>query len=114
MNRIKALFGVIDRSLFRINPTLDYSRITQALTKLANELTESDTDETVWCIGESGSCMLGDLIVGAYWHYTEWHKGQFSDEYAALCALGQVFSPGMSGPEDDNEAYTALAEMAKS
>jgi len=38
----------------------------------------------------------------------EWHAGQYSTEYAALSAIGQVFQPGMtSGPEPDSCEYTA-------
>lgn len=66
-----------------------------------------DSTEFIWSsIGEHTECPLGDLIVGAYWALSEWHGGQSSDTYAALCALGQVFSPGMSdGPEEDSCEY---------
>jgi hypothetical protein len=56
---------------------------------------------------------LDDLIVGAYWHYSEWHGGQSSKSYVALCALGQVFTPGMSRADEDNEAYQALNSLAE-
>lgn len=72
---------------------------------------QGDSDD-LWYIGEYGACSLADFLVGAYWHYTEWHAGQASQSYVALCAIGQVFSPGMSGPEDENPAYQALNEMA--
>jgi hypothetical protein len=71
----------------------------------------ADSDE-LWSIGECGSCSLPDLIEGAYWHYSEWCGGQWSPEYAAQCAIGRVFSPGMSSVENDNPAYMALNEMA--
>lgn len=111
MDRIKALFNVIDRNLFFINPKLDYARITKAITKLANVINNTEDASYAWYI-ESSHCDCASLIVGAYWHYTEYHTGQWSDGYAALSALGQVFSPGMSGPEEDNEAYKMLAEIA--
>ena len=53
------------------------------------------------------------MIVGAYWHYSEWHGGQTSDGYAALCALGKIFRPGMTGPEEGNMTYQMLEEMAE-
>ena len=109
---IKRYFNAIDKSLFFIDGNLSYDRITIALTKLANEVHSTEADEFIWSIGEYGNCDLSDLIIGAYWHYTEWHGGQWSEGYAALSALGHVFSPNMSMPENDNYAYQALNNMA--
>jgi hypothetical protein len=55
-----------------------------------------DEDETNWSLGEFGECTLDSLLIGAYWALSEWHAGQSSPEYAALCAIGGIFSPGMS------------------
>lgn len=77
----------------------------RALSLLARAVHTHETDECIWTsIGESEECALGDLIVGAYWAMTDWHAGQSSPEYAALCALGQIYSPGpmTSGPESDS------------
>lgn len=112
-HNIKRLFKVIDRSLFMTTGSLDYDRITDAIIALANTVSKTETDENVWYIGEYGMCSLDDLIIGAYWHYTEWHGGQWSKGYAALCALGQIFSPGMTMPEDENAAYIQLNTMAE-
>jgi hypothetical protein len=112
---IEALFNDVSKALFYIDGGLDYSEITAKLIELANAVHSTDQDDDTWLyLGESGECCLPDLIVGAYWHYSEWHNGQWSDGYAALSALGQVFSPGMAGPEDDNVAYQALNDMAQS
>lgn len=112
MKNINRLFTVIDNSLSRVTGKLDYTRITQAITKLANRIQAYDGEtESIWYIGENGEYTLDDLIVGAYWHYTEWHGGQWSEEYAALSALGQVFNPGMTSCEPDNMAYQALNEL---
>ena len=56
--------------------------------------------------------MLMDLIVGAYWHYTEWHSGQWSKGYAALSALGRIYSPNMETVDPDNMAYQGLNRLA--
>ena len=56
-------------------------------------------------IGEFTFAPLGDLIVGAYWALTEWHAGQYSPEYAAMCALGKIFKPGMSSMSEDDPAW---------
>jgi len=110
---IKRYYRVIDNSLFMITGNLDYDRITDAMIALANAVHdfEGDTDD-IWCIGEGGSCCLSDLIIGAYRHYAEWHAGQWSKGYAALSSLGQIFNPGMTYPETNNEAYLALESMA--
>jgi len=109
---IVRLFNVVDRSLFTILGRLEYDRLTDAIIKLADTLNEVETDESIWYIGEFGACCLDDLIIGAYWHYTEWHGGQNSKGYAALCALGQIFEPNMSSVEEENLAYQALNELA--
>ena len=118
---IARYFRVIDSSLFMVCGNLDYERVTDAIIKLANAVDEYDGDtESIWCIGEFGECCLSDLIVGAYWHFTEWHGGQWSKGYAALSALGQVFQPGMTSIESERAdgspavfAYDALEDMAK-
>ncbi len=120
---IKRYLRVIDRSLFTIHGKLNYDRITDAIAKLAREVdrfyeTNPNADESVWYLKEGEECYLADLIVGAYWHYSEWHfgiwhGGQWSREYTALSALGNIFSPGISGPEDDNPAYQQLESFAK-
>ena len=110
---INRIFNVIDNSLFTINGTLDYGRVTEAIILLADQVHNFEGDSTeLWHIGECGACCLDDLIIGAYWHYTDWHKGQYSKEYEALCALGRVFEPNMSTGSTDNEAYLALEAMA--
>jgi hypothetical protein len=102
LHSIERLHRVIDRSLFYIDGNLDYDRITDAIITLSNAVNAYDGDsEHMWnTIGEFSPASLPDLIVGAYWHYSEWHNGQWSKGYEALSALGDVFSP--------NEAYVAL------
>jgi|TARA_R110000803_G_scaffold60838_3_gene120352 hypothetical protein len=114
LNNIKRMFKVIDNSLFTINGTLSYDRLTDSIIKLADMVDDypmSDDGYELWNIGEYGNCSLDNLIIGAYWHYTEYHSGQNSLGYAALSSLGQVFSPNMSMPENDNEAYIALNNL---
>lgn len=117
VKNITKLHELITDSLFTINTPLDYGRITDAFITLCNALGNTDTDESVWYIGECSYVCLGDLIAGAYWHYSEWHSGQWSQSYAALCALGRIYSPGMTdGPEDDTseqDVYTELHNMAE-
>jgi hypothetical protein len=116
LKNIEWLFRIVDRSINTIQPPLGYRRLTTAIIKLANMVHAYDGDD-LWAIGENGSCDLGSFIVGAYWHFSEWHEGQWSDSYKALCALGQVFSPGRtSSPEEDTsefDVYTQLAKLAE-
>ena len=109
ISSIKRLYTFIDCSL---SADGDYERITDAIISLAHAVHGTDDDD-IWYIGEMGSFTLGDLIEGAYWHYTDWHKGQWSKEYAALSALGQIFSPGLPTLEFDNIAYEMLEEIAE-
>ena len=114
MNHINALFKVVNHNLATINGTMDYDRITDTLTALANAIHSlPDSDIVDWDIGEFGEFCLDDLIIGAYWHYSEWHNGQWSKSYAALSALGRVFNPGMTYPEPDNSAYILLNDLAE-
>lgn len=114
---VAAYDAIMQSAVFRTNgPPID---LAAALQNLGNAVADNETDEFTWSLGEFSECTLGDLIVGAYWCLTEWHGGQSSPEYAAMCALGRVFSPGRtSGPEPDSgeaDAYDAcdayFAEM---
>ena len=73
-----------------------------------------DATEFMWdSIGEHTEAPLGDLIVGAFWTLTEWHAGQSSPEYAALSALGNVFSPGCGcGPEPESGEATVYEMLS--
>lgn len=118
ISSIKRLHHVIERSLFFIDGNLNYSRITDGLILLANAVQAYDGEfEDIAYIGESSMACVCDIIPGAYWHYTEWHAGQWSKEYAALSAMGGVFSPGMSdGPEyatSEHDVFNALEQMAE-
>ena len=109
MKNIERLFNVVNRSLFRIDGNLDYERTTQAIIKLCSAINDYDGEsESLWYLGEFGDCMLDDLIAGAFWHYTEYHGGQYSIGYAALSALGSIYDPGMESGVPDNPAYQEL------
>ena len=113
MKTTEAAFNYIMQSaLFRLNG--EKIDLCASLITLADAIKAEE--ETNWSLGESLECSLDSLIVGAYWSLTEWHAGQASDSYAAMCALGAIFSPGMSsaptGPDDGSEwdAYQAVNE----
>ena len=106
------LYENIKRAMFT---ECDYERTTRLIILLAVQLREHETAD-IWWIGECTQFDLAELIIGAYWHYTEWHGGQRSLEYRALSSLGQIFNPGMTtGPEEGGElyAYESLADLAQ-
>lgn len=106
------LYENIKRAMFT---ECDYERTTRLIILLAVQLREHETAD-VWWIGECTQFDLADLLVGAYWHYTEWHQGQRSLEYRALSTLGLIVNPGNTvAPEDGGAlyAYESLADLAQ-
>lgn len=98
---------IMESEVFRTDgKAIDLPR---ALSVLARAVHGRDTDEFIWSsLGEFLECSLGDLIIGAYWSLTEWHGGQSSLTYAAMCALGAIYSPGYaSGPESGSGEFSA-------
>lgn len=104
---ITRLYSVIDSALHCSNSSLDYDRTIDAIILLADSIADYDDDNEAFCYE------IAELITGAYWHFTEWHSGQESKSYLALCALGRIFEPGMTAPEVDNQDYQALNAMAE-
>lgn len=98
---------ILKSSLYRLNgPEIDLSDV---FTNLAHNVHEYlGHNEDLWNIGECEECALDDLLTGAYWAFSECHGGQNSPEYAAMCAIGRVYSPGCSnGPEEESSAHDA-------
>lgn len=113
---VAAFDAIMKSSLFKLDgPEID---LPKALIELGNAVKENETDESLWSLGEFSECDVGSLISGAYWALTEWHGGQSSQSYAAMCALGRVFSPGhTSGPEPESSeeiAYQIVGDWFKS
>jgi hypothetical protein len=113
---IERLYNVAYASIFTFTGKLSYDRVTDCLVHLADMVAETETNEfTLTDIGEHNEACLADLIIGAYWHYSERHGGQSSKGYAALSALGRIYWPNMeTGPEPDtgeNCAYEMLNLM---
>jgi hypothetical protein len=108
MNTTESIFlEIVASELFRIDgPAID---LPEVLLELAAAI--KSEEETNWELGECGACCLSDFLAGAYWSLTEWHAGQWSPEYAALCALGGIFRPGCtSAPESAEESEWAAYE----
>ena len=60
-------------------------------------------------------CTLFDLAAGLYWYCSDWHSGQWSDEYSIMSArLG--YTPGRSessaadAGEDAQHVYDMIAD----
>ena len=77
------------------------------------ELLGEECEEIDWNIGEGQEFCLDDLVVGAYWHFTEWHEGQHSASYQLLGQLSSVFDPNMTYCDEDNSAYQLLNQLAE-
>lgn len=99
--KTESLFkSILESSLFRLNgPEIDLCAVIIALCDAIKAEPETD-----WSLGESGECTLDSFLIGAFWALSEWQSGQSSPEYAAFCAIGSIFSPGMtSTPQTDDE-----------
>jgi hypothetical protein len=108
---IAAFDAIMGSRLFRIDgPDID---LCAALVELAAAIDEEPESEGGWIyLGEGDECTASDLVIGAYWALTEWYAGQNSPEYAAMCALGRIFSPGMSsGPEEGSGEMVAYEQV---
>ena len=104
---MKSYNKIINSSIFRLNG--ENINLCETLIELVNEI-DNSTDENAEYLneGEFNECCLGDLIIGAYWALNEWHGGQNSIEYAALCSLGTIYQPNRaSGPDRDGGDWTA-------
>lgn len=91
---------IITSNVFRTDgPAIDLPALLLELGQAVHAAEDPD-----WYLGEHTEDPLSELIVGAYWALTEWHAGQASDTYAAMCALGEVFKPGCTGPPTPEES----------
>lgn len=106
LEAIEEKFNLLQKSIMFEDGTLSYDEIQDELINLCQLIEElHGYDESLWSIGEYTDCTLDSLIVGAFWHFTEWHDGQESKSYAILCALGSIFSPGMSTLDEDSPEF---------
>lgn len=50
---------------------------------------------------------IADVAEAAYWYASEWHGGQASPEYALLCAVSRLYTPGpcMRTCPDDGASF---------
>lgn len=120
LRHIERTHAALCRSIFMTTGRLSYDRITQGMIRLCELINDycsaNDDTESLWYIGEHTGAPLADFLPGAYWHYCQWHAGQARVSYQALCALGSIFSPGMSSPEDDGpeaDTINALNDIAE-
>lgn len=84
-------------------------------TKLAHAVRDDPrSSEDLSSVGEFTECDLWDLLVAAYWSFVHCHGGQWTPEYAAQCAIGEIYSPGCEhAPSEGDptwETYNALCE----
>lgn len=115
MNTIEQAFEKVRHELFYNPCRLDYEAVTDSIIDLCSMIIDREDKEgteDIWYLGESTECCMDDLIVGAYWHYYDWHAGQYSQSYLALCRLGEIYSPNMvNGPEPDSSEEMVKKEL---
>ena len=117
IERIAEIHSKLEKSIFTVKPTHAYSSLASVFVKLCDLLNNDDISAEEWaCIGEYSYCCLSDMLVGAYWHYIDWHGGQSSESYLALCAIGSIYEPNMQdGCEPDScemDCYNMLDQLA--
>ena len=112
LKQVERLHKVIYKNLHTINSTLDYNRIIECFTLLGDLVCNvDDEDGDLWYIGEHLES-LDTMIIGAYWHFTEWHAGQNSTSYEALSSLGGAYTPNCDMLDEDNYTYQLLNGLA--
>jgi len=115
--KIKALHRAIEKTLFNRNPPLTYAKTVKALDLMARLIADYDGDNDDWIYIGEFTCDIPTMLIAAYWHLSQWHGGQWSDEYRALCSIGEIFSPGMSSEpsrgDSEYDCYKALDAMAR-
>ena len=108
-------FRVVSRALFRINSTLGYNRTIEAISRLAEVVHSTETEEDVWYIGECSDATLDSIIVGAYWFVNDFCSDDPIKFQRIRFNLSEVFKPGCTtGPEEessDQDVYDALKQM---
>ena len=116
MKNIRRIYNVLENSLFTINGKLDYDRVMDGIILLCDHINQEEDTEQIWEYQKHCVAIM-DFLPGAYWHFTAWHGGQDSKSYAALCAVGSIFTPGMSALDLDNggesETYWQLERLAE-
>ena len=116
ISTIQRLLNILEKNITQINPTLDYNRVVRALELLGRAVKNYSGDNDDWIYLNEFTYGVDAFIVGGYWHLTEWHGGQASDTYRAMCSLYTVFSPGMTnGPEPESceeDIYKLLDQLA--
>lgn len=115
LKNIQRLYSVAYNTIATINGRLSYERVTDCIIKLANLVAETETPEFfLQETGEFKEFALDSLLIGAYWHYEQWHNGQSSRGYRALSAIGRIYSPGMeSEPEQGTGERIAFEQLHK-
>lgn len=106
MTDVKELFT---RTVIKLTQAENYDAIMLNLIELCDAI--SFQNEPDWD-AQYETIRLDDLIIGAYWHFADWHEGQRSLSYQVLSALGNVFISNGIAPERDNAVYQMLGDIA--
>lgn len=114
LTKIQILSHEIESMLVESVPykQLTYDQIVETFINLALEIDKSTSGH---CFSDVES--LADLIEAGYFHFMDWHAGQWSQEYQALCIIGRIFQPGHNQNEPCDELgqlfYSELSKLAE-
>jgi len=114
MNTLTIAYDEIYKSILTINPVVSYENLAQKFIDLSALINALPDDNDSWYyIGEGNESDLMNTVIGAFWHYSQWHSGQESTSYAALSALGSIYTPNMeSEPTDqDDDGFNAFEQL---
>ncbi len=113
MTRLEKIHGLICNTLFTIEPPLTANKLPKAFQTMVKLIQSEPLDSNWHSIGEFSAATIEDLIVGAYWFYSENYCGQASEEYATMCVIGSIFDPGRTrlGKGTELEVYQALEKL---
>lgn len=116
---IQECFDKITKTLFTINPVLDFTQLSDELEKMCDLIHDrdfQDEDFDVWNMGECGYCDMVSLLVGVYWFYdiTSGHDNMPEEGKRARQAVGRIYTPNMDVLEDEGaerDAYNYMLEL---
>ena len=72
---------------------------------------QAHIDERYPLADDDEKCDLFDLAEGLYWYCSEYHTGQWSDEYSVLSTLDYSPSPLAHGVEEGTTAHEVYSQL---
>ncbi len=74
---------------------------------------QAHIDERYPLADDDEKCDLFNLADGLYWYCSEYHTGQWSDEYSVLSTLDYPPSPLANGVEEGSTAHEVYSQLVE-